>query len=51
MERIVNIKKLSMGSSKDVGGKASLAVDCSAITFRFIENTPAQKGKKGGKRK
>jgi len=48
MERIVNIKKLSLGSPKNVGGKTSLVVDCNAVTFRFIEAAPK---KKGGKRK
>ncbi|MCK4503574.1 MAG: type 4a pilus biogenesis protein PilO [Desulfuromonadales bacterium] len=51
MERIVNIKKLSMGSAKNVSGKTSLGVNCSAITFRFIEKKPTAKGQKGGKRK
>ena len=48
MERIVNIKKLSLGSPKNAGGKTSLVVDCNAVTFRFIEAAPK---KKGGKRK
>ncbi len=51
MERIVNIKNLSLGGAKDDGGKTTLGVDCSAVTFRFVENSPGKKGKKGGKRK
>ncbi|SHI69029.1 type IV pilus assembly protein PilO [Malonomonas rubra DSM 5091] len=52
MERIVNIQGLKMGSGKDVDGKTNLAIDCSAITFRFIEGGTAQakKAKKGGRR-
>ncbi len=48
MQRIVNIKNLSLGSSKDVGGKTSLAVDCKAVTFRFVD---VAEGQKGGKQK
>ncbi len=51
MERIVNIQNLTMGSAKDVKGKTTLKVDCTAITFRFVDNPPPKKGKKGGKRK
>ena len=51
MERIVNIQDLTMGGAKDVKGKTTLNVDCRAITFRFVENPPPQKGKKGGKKK
>lgn len=51
MERIVNIKNLTLGGTKEVKGKTTLGVDCSAITFRFVENQTEQKGKKGGKRK
>jgi len=51
MERIVNIQDLTMGGAKDVKGKTTLRVDCKAITFRFVENPPPKKGKKGGKRK
>ena len=56
MERIVNIKGLTLGGAKQVKGKTALGVTCTAITFRFVENPPDQKGKnkkgkKGGKRK
>ncbi|MDX2480068.1 MAG: type 4a pilus biogenesis protein PilO [Desulfuromusa sp.] len=51
MERIVNIQGLTIGGAKDVKGKTTLGVDCSAITFRFVENSTVQNGKKGGKRK
>ena len=51
MERIVNIQNLTMGSAKEVKGKTALKIDCNAVTFRFVENPPPAKGKKGGKRK
>jgi len=53
MERIVNIKGLTMGGAKNVNGKTALKVACTAVTFRFVENPPEKKGKKkkGGKRK
>lgn len=53
MERIVNIQGLSLGSPKEVEGRTSLAIDCRAVTFRFVETPPApanQNQKKGGKR-
>jgi len=37
MERIVNIQGLKMGGAKDEGGRTELGIECSAITFRFIE--------------
>jgi type IV pilus assembly protein PilO len=51
MERIVNIQGLTLGGAKTVKGKTTLTVDCSAITFRFVENSTKPKGKKGGKGK
>lgn len=51
MERIVNIKGLTLGGTKEVKGKTTLGVDCSAVTFRFVENPPEKKGKRGGKTK
>lgn len=51
MERIVNIQGLTLGGAKDVNGKTALGIDCSAITFRFVENPPEQTAKKGGKKK
>lgn len=52
MERIVNIQGLKMGSAKQVDGRTNLAIDCRAITFRFLEEAPtAAATKKGGKRK
>ncbi len=53
MERIVNIQGLSLDRPKELDGRTSLAIDCKAVTFRFIEQAPpAKKGKKkGGKRK
>ncbi len=51
MERIVNIQGLTLGGAKEVKGKTTLAVNCNAITFRFVENSAKPKGKKGGKRK
>jgi type IV pilus assembly protein PilO len=53
MSRIVNIKGLSLGGAKEIDGRTALGIDCSAITFRFVENPPPTQGqsKKGGKRK
>jgi len=51
MERIVNIKGLTLGGTKEVKGKTTLGVDCSAVTFRFVENPTEKKGKAGGKAK
>lgn len=51
MERIVNIQGLTLGGAKDVNGKTSLVIDCSAITFRFVENPPEKPRKRGGKKK
>lgn len=51
MERIVNIKGLTLGGAKTVQGKTTLGVNCSAVTFRFVENPTESKGKKGGKKK
>ncbi len=50
MKRIVNIQGLKLGNAKSGDGRTDLAVDCRAITFRFIEKPAAQPGK-GGKRK
>ena len=50
MKRIVNIQGLKLGNAKSVDGKTALAVDCRAITFRFIEESSGQP-EKGGKRK
>jgi len=50
MERIVNIQNLTMSGAKNVKGKTTLNVECKAITFRFVENPPQKKGKKGGKK-
>jgi type IV pilus assembly protein PilO len=36
MERIVNIKGLRLGGAREVDGRTSLNIDCSAITFRFL---------------
>ncbi|MEA3545938.1 MAG: type 4a pilus biogenesis protein PilO [Thermodesulfobacteriota bacterium] len=47
MERIVNIQGLTLGGAKDVGGKTTLGIECKAITFRFVENPPEKKAKKG----
>jgi len=49
MQRIVNIKNLKMSNPKAESGRTKLAIDCQAITFRFLEDAPAKK--KGGKRK
>ncbi len=38
MERIVNIQGLKLGSAKEVDGRTALAIDCRAITFRFLGN-------------
>jgi type IV pilus assembly protein PilO len=53
MQRIVNIQGLKMGSPKNVSGKTQISVDCQAVTYRFVEEAPDQKGtnKSGGKKK
>jgi type IV pilus assembly protein PilO len=51
MERIVNIQDLTIGGAKEVEGKTTLGIDCSAMTFRFVENSTVQNGQKGGKAK
>ncbi len=54
MERIVNIQGLTLGSPKDDKGKTTLAIDCRAVTFRFVDTPPdvnADKQKKGGKKR
>ncbi len=50
MERIVNIQDLRLGNAKSVDGRTTLAVDCRAITFRFIDE-PSGQTAKGGQRK
>ena len=50
MKRIVNIQGLKLGSAKSVGGNTALAVNCRAITFRFVEESTGGP-KKGGKKK
>ena len=50
MKRIVNIQGLKLGNAKSVDGRTILAVDCRAITFRFLDE-PAAQAEKGGKRK
>ena len=53
LPRIVNIGQVSMTIGKGTGGGTQLAVDCLAVTFRFIEGapTPAKGGKARGGRK
>jgi type IV pilus assembly protein PilO len=50
MSRIVNIKDLTMKPSSD---GASLDTNCTAVTYKFIEQSKqkSQKGKKGKKKK
>ena len=50
MERIVNIQDLKLGNAKSTDGRTTLAVDCRAITFRFIEE-PSGQATNGGQRK
>ncbi len=50
MKRIVNIQNLKIGGAKEAQGSTNLAVDCRALTFRFVE-APVEQPKKGGKRK
>ena len=48
LPRIVNIGKVSMALGKGGAGGTQLAVDCLAVTFRFLEGAPAP-GKGGRK--
>ena len=48
LPRIVNIGKVSMTLGKGGAGGTQLAVDCLAVTFRFLEGAPAPG--KGGKK-
>lgn len=50
MKRIVNIQNLKIGGARAIEGRTALAVDCRAITFRFIEE-PVSQTEKGGRRK
>ena len=51
MQRIVNIKDLKLSGAKEDSGRTRLSIDCQAITFRFLEEAPNAKNKKGGRRK
>ncbi len=52
MERIVNIQGLSLERPHEVDGRTSLDISCKAVTFRFIDQPPAENiKKKGGKGK
>jgi len=51
MQRIVNIKDLKLSGAKEDSGRTRLSIDCQAITFRFLEEAPIEKNKKGGRRK
>lgn len=47
LPRIVNIGKVSMAPARGTGDDNKLSVDCLAVTFRFLEGSPAPKrGKK-----
>lgn len=48
LPRIVNIGKVSISLGKSGAGSTQLAVDCLAVTFRFLEGNPAP-GKGGRK--
>lgn len=48
MERIVNVQGLELGSAKEHEGQTKLSIDCSAITFRFLEESLDDKQMKGG---
>ncbi|MCD6526844.1 MAG: type 4a pilus biogenesis protein PilO [Desulfuromonas sp.] len=51
LSRIVNINDLVMGKAKMIDGVTELTISCAATTYRFIENPPAAKKKKKGKRR
>ncbi len=54
MERIVNIRELSLQNPIRTGGKTSVDVTCQAVTYRFVENAEpatAENKKSGGKKK
>jgi type IV pilus assembly protein PilO len=48
MKRIVNIQNLTMGGAKEVDGRMALNIGTRALTYRFVDNPPEQKGKQKG---
>ncbi len=53
MERIVNIRDLSLQRPQKIGGKTVVDVTCRAVTYRFVENAESAAGqakKSGGKK-
>lgn len=50
LDRIVNIEDISLNNAKTVDGKTLLDIDCSVVTYRFIENPPEAPSQKGTKK-
>ncbi len=50
LDRIVNVENIALGKAKTTDGQTLLAIDCSVVTYRFIENPPAASSKKGKKK-
>ncbi|GAB4170349.1 MAG: type 4a pilus biogenesis protein PilO [Geothermobacteraceae bacterium] len=40
LPRIVNLNNLSLKPTNTAGGRAILDINCTAVTFRFVENAP-----------
>jgi type IV pilus assembly protein PilO len=47
LPRVVNIQNVNM---KPIKGGSSLTTSCTAVTYKFIEQAPRKKKKKGGKK-
>ena len=51
LQRIVNVASLVIDKPKEIDGRNVLQVSCKAKTYKFIEEIPGEKGKKGKKKK
>ncbi|KJS32274.1 MAG: hypothetical protein VR64_07000 [Desulfatitalea sp. BRH_c12] len=51
LPRIVNIRDMKMTPQSQKGSPESLTTACQAVTYKFIESTPARAVKKGKKKK
>ncbi|MEA3466505.1 MAG: type 4a pilus biogenesis protein PilO [Thermodesulfobacteriota bacterium] len=51
LDRIVNIENMALGKAKTSDGQTMLSISATAVTYRFVENPPAPKKGKKGRRK
>ncbi|MDY0189328.1 MAG: type 4a pilus biogenesis protein PilO [Desulfuromonas sp.] len=47
LDRIVNIENIALGKAETTDVQTQLAIDCSVVTYRFIENPPEAPSTKG----